>query len=114
MTRDDEVDRDESSLFFFQPSGNSLLELTKMTRDDEVDPDESSLFFLPSGNSLLELTKMTRDDDVDPDESDLLSRNLGPDIIVVITKTDTMTQLGTMDKKYGNSTIYFNIVFSWF
>ena len=46
MTRNDEVDRDESSLFFFQPSGNSLLELTKMTRDDEVDPDESSLFFL--------------------------------------------------------------------
>jgi hypothetical protein len=48
-----------------------------------------------AGNSLADFSKTTRSDNSDTDDADILSRNLGLDIIVVVTKTDTMTQLGT-------------------
>jgi hypothetical protein len=59
----------------------------------------AALSDIPSvGNSLADMTKLTKDDEFESDDSGILSRNLGLDIIVVITKTDTMTQLGTVDK----------------
>jgi hypothetical protein len=48
---------------------------------------------------MADFSKTTKSDSSDPDDADILSRNLGLDIIVVVTKTDTMTQLGTTDVK---------------
>jgi hypothetical protein len=59
-----------------------------------------------AGNSLADFSsKTTKSDSSDPDDADILSRNLGLDIIVVVTKTDTMTQLGTTGLK-----IFFSIL----
>jgi hypothetical protein len=78
-----------------------------------TDPGSATLIFthhtlVVAGNSLADFSKATKSDNSDPDDADILSRNLGLDIIVVVTKTDTMTQLGTTDLK-----IFFSIIFNY-